>query len=70
MHSGLKQTDIAKKLGLSSTAIISRWERGLAKPSLEYVLKLSLIYQTTVNNLYHDLLLEYQEELFPDMKQK
>lgn len=62
----LKQIDIAKKLGLTSTAMISRWERGLAVPNLEYALKLSLIYQAMVNDLYHDLLLEYQKELFPN----
>ncbi len=67
---GFKQTDIAKKLGLESTAMISRWERGSAVPNLEYALKLSLIYQVAVNDLYHDLLMEYQNELFPDVQKK
>jgi transcriptional regulator with XRE-family HTH domain len=67
---GLKQIDIARKLGLSDTAMISRWEQGVSMPSLEYVLKLSIIYQTLVNELYHDLLMEYQKELFPDKEQE
>lgn len=63
---GLSQSEVAQKLRHNTTNMISRWERGLAVPSLENVLKLSVIYKTLVNELFYDNMLEYQKELFPD----
>jgi transcriptional regulator with XRE-family HTH domain len=62
----LSQTEVAEKLKHSNTNLISRWERGVTLPSLENVLKLSVIYKTLVNELFYDYILEYQKELYPD----
>lgn len=61
---GLSQVDVAKELHLKSSAIISRWERGITQPSLDNALRLSALYKTLVNELFWDLFTEYRDELF------
>lgn len=61
---GFQQKDVAEKLGLTDTAMISRWEQGVSMPSGENLLKLSILYKTLVNELYNELIKEYQQELF------
>ncbi len=61
---GFQQKDVAEKLGLTDTAMISRWEQGVSMPSGENLLKLSILYKTLVNELYSELIKEYQQELF------
>ncbi len=51
---GLKQLQVAYLLGLKSTAMISRWERGDSFPDWENILKLALIYKTLAEALYLD----------------
>lgn len=63
--SGYSQSDVARKLNLKSTTIISRWERGLALPSLENALRLSALYKVLVNDLFWALFTEYRNELLP-----
>lgn len=41
---GLRQLDIACKLGFNSTAQLSHWEKGFSVPSLIYLFKLEEIY--------------------------
>ncbi len=53
---GLKQTDVAKILGLDSTTTISRWEKGHRLPNLPNVLKLALLYRTMTDALFIDLM--------------
>jgi transcriptional regulator with XRE-family HTH domain len=60
---GMKQLEIARKLGMKCTERISRWEKGTASPNLENLLKLSLLYQAPPHELYPD----YMEELKDDM---
>lgn len=60
---GYSQTDVAQKLNFKSSAIISRWERGTTLPSLENVLRLSVLYKTLVNELFWDLFTEYRKVL-------
>jgi len=48
----LKQ--VAFLLELPDTSLLSRWERGLTKPTLEDVLKLAVIYCTSCDSLYID----------------
>ena len=52
---GLKQTEVAKLLGHSGSSELSKWEKGISKPSLDNILKLSFLYKTLVNDLYFDL---------------
>jgi transcriptional regulator with XRE-family HTH domain len=65
----LTQAEVAARLHLESTAMISRWERGETLPSLENALKLSVLYKTLVNELFYELFKEIQSELFPEEKE-
>jgi transcriptional regulator with XRE-family HTH domain len=62
---GFSQEDVRRELKLSSTSIISKWERGLVMPSADNLLKLSVLYKTLANELYYELGKEIQHELFP-----
>ncbi|MBS1631485.1 MAG: helix-turn-helix transcriptional regulator [Bacteroidetes bacterium] len=59
----LSQTDVARKLNLKSTAMISRWERGISLPSLDNALKLSVLYKTLVNELFWYLFVDHRDKL-------
>jgi transcriptional regulator with XRE-family HTH domain len=60
---GYSQQYVAKKLKLPSSCNLSRWEKGLTRPSIEDLLKLSLLYNTLVEQLYADLKETLREEL-------
>jgi transcriptional regulator with XRE-family HTH domain len=51
---GLKQTDVARILGIRNASMISRWEKGLAIPKYENIRTLALIYRTSSDALYAD----------------
>lgn len=53
---GYKQEQVMDFLGLKSTNRISRWEKGLAMPSARNLFKLSILYNTLVDQLYSDLI--------------
>jgi len=53
---GLKQKEVAKIMGLKSSSIISRWEKGNCMPSSFNIFKLALIYRTIVDALFIDQL--------------
>ena len=63
---GYTQGAVMRKLKLQSTSMISRWEQGVAMPSSDNLLKLSILYKTLVNELYYELGTVYQMELFPE----
>lgn len=63
---GLSQTEVARKLKLRCSNMISRWEKGQAMPNGEYLLKLSILYKTLPHELYYELVREYQKDLYPD----
>lgn len=66
---GYSQRQIAKKLGITSTTIIGRWEQGLAYPDLQNLIKLSVIYKTLIDQLYPDLRASIIKDLrLKDMK--
>lgn len=52
---GLSQKQVAKRLGLKNTSPLSRWEQGLAYPSIVNVFRLSRIYKTIPQELYTEL---------------
>lgn len=58
-----RQADLAKRLGLDSTAMISRWERGEAIPSLENAFMLAKLYQVLVDDLFYDIGVACQQKL-------
>lgn len=43
-------------MGLKSPANISRWENGVLSPGAENIAMLLLMYGTTFEELYHDLM--------------
>ncbi len=60
---GLKQRQVARLLGLYDTKPLSLWEKGAAFPNAVNLLKLSIIYRTFPNELYHEHFMELREEL-------
>jgi transcriptional regulator with XRE-family HTH domain len=48
----LTQKQVAARMGLRDSSLISRWENGFSLPDLENALKLSAIYGVTVNALF------------------
>lgn len=62
MRQGMWQKDVAAKLGLKDTALLSRWENGDSLPSLVSVLRLSVLYQIPIEDLFADLLKAIRDE--------
>ena len=62
---GLTQTEVAYILGLESSSMISRWEKGVSLPETLNALKIAAIYDTTVDFLYEDIRLALLDELSP-----
>ena len=52
--SGLSQTDLAEKLGVTSQAV-SKWECGNAVPDIDMLLELSHLYKITINEMLEDI---------------
>ncbi len=72
---GLKQREVAEILGITSTGMISRWEKGTCLPDSLNMLKMAIIYRTMAEALFIDLvrvlrenLLSKEEELFQPKK--
>ncbi len=49
-RNGCTQDDLAQKLGVSRQAV-SKWETGTAMPDLEVLLKISKLYNITINDI-------------------
>lgn len=47
---GYSQSELAKKIGVTNKAV-SKWENGVAKPTINTIRKLSAIYHISVDNL-------------------
>ena len=50
---GLKQEDLASTLGYKSATTITKWETGVAEPTMKTVGKLSDFFGVSVNDLYY-----------------
>ena len=44
IDAGLSQIEVSKKLGYTSAQFVSNWERGVAKPPLEALVKIIKLY--------------------------
>ena len=53
---GLRQIDVAIKLGFCTTDRISRWEKGLTFPHMTNLFRLCAIYGALPHELYGDYL--------------
>lgn len=62
-RSELSQKQVVKKLGLYSSAALSDWEHGKVLPSTINLIKLSILYRTYPNELYHELFLEMKASI-------
>lgn len=60
---GFTQKDVAYILGLKSSSMISRWEKGVALPDIFNALKLTIVYCKGVDILFHNLHLDMQTRL-------
>ena len=49
---GYSQKKVARLLGFKTTAMISRWELGIALPTIPYVYRMSRLYQVLPHELY------------------
>lgn len=59
----LKQTDVARILGLRNTSMISRWEKGDSLPDFFNLTDLSLIYGISTDAFYPDYRRERKESI-------
>lgn len=62
-QAGLLQSDVAKALGLDCINRISRWERGIAMPSVANLFKLARLYGVKPEELYNELFNQAEVEL-------
>ena len=53
---GLTQQQVAKVLGLKSTGVISRWEKGVCLPDTMRLCHLAILYRTMTDALLIDIL--------------
>ena len=60
---GLNQRKVAEIMGLKSSSIISRWEKGICLPSSFNIFKLAVVYRTMVDALFIDQLRELKDSL-------
>ena len=51
-QAGLRQVDVAAKLGFTSYDRISHWENGIAFPSVTNLFRLSALYKVPAQELY------------------
>lgn len=61
----LRQLDVVCKLGFSTTDRLSRWEKGIAMPSLINLFRLAAIYEVAPHHLYPNLFNEIYNEFHP-----
>ena len=52
-EAGLRQEDVAEKLGLDQSAI-SMWETGACKPRTSLLPKIAALYGCTIDDLFSD----------------
>jgi hypothetical protein len=57
---------VAKKFHHGSTAIISRWEKGLSMPSGTNLMILSRLYKVPIQSLYPELDRQIVKDLYGD----
>lgn len=56
---GYSQKKVARMLGLADTSTLSRWEHGIALPSIMHVFRLAGMYQTLPHELFEELWDQY-----------
>jgi transcriptional regulator with XRE-family HTH domain len=62
---GLTLDILAKRIGLRSANRLSRWENGMATPSVENLFRLSIVFGLKPHELYSSLWDELSLEVIP-----
>lgn len=52
---GFTQREVAWILGLESSSMISRWEKGVSLPETLNAIKIAVVYQITVDYVFEEL---------------
>jgi transcriptional regulator with XRE-family HTH domain len=60
---GLSQKDVAAILGIKSSSMVSRWEKGVTLPETLNALKMAALYRSAVDVIYDDLRLGLIDEI-------
>lgn len=55
VQAGLRQKDVAEKLGLKCEDRLSHWEQGIAMPNVVNLFKLAGLYKTSCKQIYPEL---------------
>ena len=63
------QLSLARKLGMKKSNLISEWEKGTIIPSLDNLLKLCVIYNTLIEELYFERLQMHRSLIIPSSQQ-
>jgi transcriptional regulator with XRE-family HTH domain len=56
--------DVAKLIGITSSAHVAHWEKGRKRPSLVNCLKLAAVLKTTPDVLFSDLFKQIRTEIY------
>jgi len=62
-QAGLRQIDVAARLGLKNTDRMSHWEKGTAFPCVTNLFRLSAIYKVPAQDLYGEFFKTVAEEV-------
>lgn len=60
---GLSQKEVAEIMGLESSSVVSRWEKGTRLPDTMNALKLAALYRSAVDVIYQDLRFKLTDEI-------
>ncbi len=66
---GFTQTEVAKKLGMKQSNLISEWEKGVTAPGLDNLLKLANLYRTLIEEIYFERWLKHRSLIIPISEQ-
>lgn len=65
---GLRQRDLARLLGQSSSAHLSHWEQGRELPSFTNALRLSAAIKCPIEVLFYDLFDQLRKDIYENKK--
>jgi len=55
--------DVAFLIGIQNPNRISEWEQGKSKPSMDNLIKLSIVYEVLPDQMYYNLRAKYVKEI-------
>lgn len=68
VKAGLKQKEVAARLGYSSPQFISNWERGVSSPPVKVLKQLAGIYNTDPHKLFRNLKKAINDQMTKDFE--